>query len=428
MTAWLLVPFAALMMVGIPISLCLLFASFIFTAAWGRVPVSILPKSMFGGVDSFYLLAIPFFILAGNLMNRTGITNRLIRFSDLIVGKIAGGLAQVNIFASIIFASLTGSGVADTTAIGTMLIPAMVKRGFTPEYSAAVTAASSVIGPIIPPSILMVIYSNVIGISLGDLFTAGFAPGIGIAVAMGVIAYYYAKKHNHPIREESISFREALSLTWNALLALLMPLIIIGGILGGIFTPTEAAAVSVLYALIIGFIVFRSLTWKSLFESLLESGRQSGVIMFIIACAAPFGWALTISRIPSIIAAAMLQLTTDKYLLLFIINIFLLFMGMIMETGANCIILAPILAPLAINAGVEPLHFAIVMVVNLNIGMSTPPLGVCLFIAASIAKIKFEALVRAISPFLAAEIVVLFILTYSETIALFVPRMLGYKG
>ena len=428
MAAWLLIPFTTLMMVGIPISMCLLFASYIFMTVWGRVPLSILPKHMFGGVDSYYLLAIPFFILAGNLMNSTGITATLIRLSDLLFGKIAGGLAQVNIYVSVIFASLTGSGVADTTAIGPVLIPAMVKSGFTPQYSAAVTAASSVIGPIIPPSVLMVIYSNTVGISLGDLFTAGFLPGVIIALSLSVIAYYYAKKYNHPVRVEKIPFREASFIILNAMVALLMPIILIGGIFSGVFTPTEAAAVSVFYALLVGRFYFRSLNWKSLSEALIESAHQAGVIMFIIACAAPFGWVLAIVRAPSSIASSMLEITTNKFFLMFLINIFLLFMGMIMETGANCIILAPILAPIAINAGMEPLHFAIVMIVNLNIGLTTPPLGVCMFIAANIAKIKFEALVRAIFPFLVMEIAALFILTYSETIALFIPRLMGYKG
>lgn len=428
MTALLLLPFAACILVGIPISLCLLFATYIFIDVSHRAPMSILPKHLFGGVDNFYLLAIPFFVLAGQLMNRTGITNRLIRFSDLVVGKIAGGLAQVNIFASVIFAGLTGSGVADTSAIGSVLIPAMQKRGFTAEYAAAVTAASSVIGPIIPPSVLMVIYSNVIGMSVGDLFIAGFVPGIGIAVGMGIIAFYYAKKHHHPVREEVIPWKEAFLLTKDALWALLMPVIIISGILGGIFTPTEAAAVSVLYALIVGFFIFRSLTWRDLTESFLESARVSAVILLIISCAAAFGWALTIVRVPSTLAAMMLQLTSNKYLIIFFINIFLLFMGMIMETGANCIILAPILAPVAVGAGMDPLHFAIVMIVNLNIGLATPPLGVCLFVAAPIAKIKLEALSRAITPFLLSEIAVLFLLTYWEGFTLFVPRLLGYQG
>ncbi len=428
MTLWLLIPFAVLIITGIPIAFCLLFATYIFLIAWGRVPTSIIPKHLFGGVDNFYLLAIPFFVLAGQLMNKTGITSRLIRFSDLMVGKVAGGLAQVNVFASVVFAGLTGSGVADTSAIGSVLIPGMQKRGFTAEYAAAITAASSVIGPIIPPSVLMVIYPNVIGISVGDLFTAGIAPGLGIAAALMIMCYYYAKKYKHPVREEKIPFREAVALTLDALVALLMPLIIIGGILGGIFTPTEAAAVSVLYALVVGFFIFRSLTLKDLTDSFLESARVSAVILLIIACAAAFGWSLTVVKVPANLAGLIMGVTGNKYLILFLINLFLLFMGMIMETGANCIILAPILAPLAVNAGVDPLHFAIIMIVNLNIGLATPPFGVCLFVAAPIAKIKLEALAKAITPFLLSEIAVLFLLTYSETFALFIPRLMGYGG
>ena len=428
MTGWLLIPFALLMVLGIPIAFCLLFASYIFLIVWGKVPVGMIPKNLFGGVDNFYLLAIPFFVLAGQLMNMTGITNRLIRFSDLVVGKIAGGLAQANIFASIVFAGLTGSGVADTSAIGSVLIPAMVKRGFSPEYSAAVTAASSVIGPIIPPSVLMVIYANIMGMSVGDLFAAGIAPGLLIGFALMGLSYYFAKKYKHPIREEKITVREAVVLTRDALVALLMPIIIIGGIVGGVFTPTEAAAIAVAYALVVGFFIFRTLKLSDLPVAFLEAAKVSSVILLIIACAAAFGWSLTVVRVPSILARAIIDLTSNKYLILMLINLFLLFMGMIMETGANCIILAPILAPLAVSIGMDPLHFAIVMVVNLNIGLATPPLGVCLFVAAPIAKIKLEKLSRAITPFLLVEIVVLFILTYVEDLALFVPRLLGYGG
>ncbi|MBD3305185.1 TRAP transporter large permease subunit, partial [candidate division KSB3 bacterium] len=210
MIPWILVPFALLMIAGIPIAFCLLFATFIFLQAWGKIPPSIIPKNMFSGIDSFYLLAVPFFVLAGQVMNKSGITGRLVQFSNIVIGKVAGGLAQVNIFASIIFAGLTGSGVADTSAIGSILIPAMEKEGFERDYSAAVTAASSVIGPIIPPSVLMVIYANVMGISVGDLFAGGFIPGISIGIGLMVLCFYYAKKYHHPRRKGTVSFKEFL--------------------------------------------------------------------------------------------------------------------------------------------------------------------------------------------------------------------------
>ncbi|GAK60844.1 TRAP dicarboxylate transporter, DctM subunit [Candidatus Vecturithrix granuli] len=427
MIPWILIPFALLMIAGVPIAFCLLFATFIFLHAWGQIAPTIIPKNMFSGLDSFHLLAVPFFVLAGQVMNRSGITNRLIHFSNIMVGKIPGGLAQVNVFVSIIFAGLTGSGVADTSAIGSILIPAMEKVGFSRQYSAAVTASSSVIGPIIPPSILMVIYANVMGISVGNLFSGGFVPGIMIGIGLMILCFYYAEKYHHPRRTETVSWREILVATKDAILALIMPIIIIGGILGGIFTPTEAAAVAVGYALFIGFFVFCSLKLRDLPDCFLESAKVSGIILLIISCATAFGWALTIVRMPETLAQYIISISVNPYIVMLLINLFLLFMGMIMEVGANVIILAPILAPLAIKLGVDPLHFAIIMIVNLNIGLATPPLGVCLFVAAPLAKISLEDISRAIFPFLLVEIAVLFLLTYLPSLTLLLPRLLmGY--
>ncbi len=428
MAAWLLIPFALLLISGIPIAFCLLFAVFIFMHAWGMIPFSIIPKYMFSGINSFPLLAVPFFILAGQLMNMSGITGRLVEFANVVIGRIHGGLAQVNILASIIFAGLTGAGVADTSAIGSILIPAMEKQGFDRDYSAAVTAASSVIGPIIPPSVLMVIYANVVGISVGDLFSAGFIPGILVGLGLMVLTYYYAKKHHHPRRTERVTLQQFISVTKDALLALLMPTIIVGGILGGIFTPTEAAAVAVAYALFVGFFIFKSLKITDLPGALLESAKTTGIILLIISCATIFGWGLTVLHLPELLANTVLSVTTNPIIVMLFINIFLLFMGMIMEVGANVIILAPVLAPLAIELGIDPLHFALIMIVNLNIGLATPPLGVCLFVAAPIAGTSLEKLSRAIWPFLLIEIIVLLILTYSPSLVLFLPRLFGYGG
>ncbi len=426
MSAWLLIPFFIMLFSNIPIAFCLLFAVFIFMNQWDMIPLSIIPKRMFSGINSFPLLAIPFFVLAGQLMNKSGITKRLVEFANIIIGKVHGGLAQVNILASIIFAGLTGAGVADTSAIGSILIPAMEEQGFEKDYSAAITAASSVIGPIIPPSILMVIYANVVGISVGDLFSAGFVPGLLVGLGLMVLTYYYAKRDNHPRRTESVSLKHALVVTKDGILALIMPTIIIGGIVGGIFTPTEAAAVAVGYALFIGFFVFRTLSLKDLPSALLESVQTTGVILLIISCATVFGWALTILHLPDTLANFVLSITTNQIVILLFINIFLLFMGMIMEVGANVIILAPVLAPIAIQLGIDPLHFAIIMIVNLNIGLATPPLGVCLFVAAPIAKVSLEDISKKIWPFLLIEIAVLLLLTYWPTLVLFLPKLLGY--
>ena len=426
MTGWLLIPFAALLLTGAPIAFALAVASFSFLSAWNTISFDVIPQRMFGGIDSFPLMAIPFFILAGELMNATGITVRLVRFAHLIVGRVPGGLAQANVVASIFFAGLTGAGVADTSAIGSILIPAMVEEGYSPEYSAAVTASSSVIGPIIPPSIVMVIYGSTVGLSIGALFAAGFVPGLLIGLGLMVVCHYYAIKLNHPRRLEPVTIKEFLIGFKDAFIALLMPLIIIGGILSGMFTPTEAAAVAVGYALLAGVFVFRTLTFKSVMECMAKTARTSSIILFIIGSAAVFGWAMTVERVPQQIAELFLSLTDSPAVMLMLINIFLLIMGMFMETGANVIILAPILAPIAAKFGIHPLHFALVMIVNLNIGLATPPLGVCLFVACPIAGVTLEELTKAILPFLLVEVAVLLLITYVPWFILIVPRMLGF--
>lgn len=426
MTGWLLIPFALLLLTGAPIAFALVLAAFSFLSAWGTISFDVIAQKMFGGIDSFPLMAIPFFILAGELMNATGITVRLVRFAGLIVGRVPGGLAQANVVASILFAGLTGAGVADTSAIGSILIPAMIEEGYTPEYSAAVTASSSVIGPIIPPSIVMVIYGSTVGLSIGALFAAGFIPGLLVGLGLMVVCHYYAIKLDHPRRVEPVTVKEFLIGFKDAFIALLMPLIIIGGILSGIFTPTEAAAVAVGYALLAGVFVFNSLTLESVMQCLAKTARTSSIILFIIGCAAVFGWAMTVERVPQQIAALFLSITDSPTVMLMLINIFLLIMGMFMETGANVIILAPILAPIAIKFGIHPLHFALVMIVNLNIGLATPPLGVCLFVACPIAGVTLEELTKAILPFILVEIAVLLLITYVPWLVLIVPRMLGF--
>lgn len=428
MVGLLLIPFALLLLMGMPIAFCLLFGILIFMHVWGGIPLSIIPKHIFNGMDSFPQLAIPFFVLAGQLMNKTGITKSLVDFSNIIIGRVWGGLAQVNILASILFAGITGSGVADTSALGSILIPAMEKEGFKRDYSAAVTAASSVIGPIIPPSILMVIYGNLMGMSIGELFAAGFIPGLLIGLGLMILSYYYAKKYNHPRRTEKVTFKEFKLVFKDAVFAIIMPLIIIGGILFGIFTPTEAAAVAVGYSLVVGFFIFRTLKLRDLPECLIETAKTTSFIMLIIGCATAFGWGMSVVHMPEMIANFFLSITTNKYLILLLINVLLLFMGMIMETGANVIILAPILAPLALKLGVDPLHFALIMIVNLNIGLATPPLGVCLFAASSISNLSIEKISKAIFPFLLVEVFVLFLLTYIPALTLVVPRLLGFGG
>jgi tripartite ATP-independent transporter DctM subunit len=381
---------------------------------------------LYGGIDNYTLLALPFFILAGNLMNHTGITKDLVNLARLLVGRVRGALAQVNIVVSIIFAGLTGAAVADTAAIGSILVPAMVEEGYSPEYSAAVTATSSIIGPIIPPSIIMVIYSSVTGESVGALFMGGFIPGLLVAASLMVLAYYYAVKNNHPKRTERIERKEAMQIIKRSVVALCVPVIIIGGILSGMFTPTEAAAIACFYAFLVGIFYYRALTAKNMIDSLIGAGIVSATILFIISTSQVFSMVLTLERIPEHIAQVMTTVVPNKYIFLLIVNILLFFMGMIMETGASVILLAPILLPVAISFGIHPLHFALVMLVNLNVGLATPPVGVCLFTVSPIAKVSLEKIIPKAMPFVMAEMVAVFLITYIPDLILLLPRLTGF--
>ncbi len=421
---WVLaISFITFLLLGIPIAFVLGLTSFVALLYTGNIPFLLMPKEMFSGTDSFPLLAVPFFILAGNLMNAGGITRRLIHFCNILLGYVRGGLALVNVVASMFFAGITGAAVADTSALGSILIPAMTERRYDKDFSAAVTAASSTVGPIIPPSIPMVILGTVGELSIGALFLAGVIPGMMVGLALLGIAYWISHKRNYP-KEPIKSLQEFFYGLKDALLALLMPAIILGGILGGIFTPTEAAAVAVAYAFIISFLVYREIRLRDLPRILIDSIVTTSIIMFVIANSAIFGWILANHQVPQIVAKTFLSITTNKWVLLFLINLFLLFIGTFMETTASLIILTPILLPLAVKVGIDPIHFGLVMVLNLVIGLITPPLGVCLFIACSIAKITLEQIVKAILPFLLAAIGVLFIVTYIPPLSLWIPRML----
>lgn len=407
---------------GIPIAFVLGLTSLVGLLYSGEVPLLLIPKQMFSGTDSFPLLAVPFFILAGNLMNIGGITQRLVHFCNILLGYVRGGLALVNVVASMFFAGITGAAVADTSALGSILIPAMVREKYDRDFSAAVTAASSTVGPIIPPSIPMVILGTVGELSIGALFLAGVIPGILVGLSLLGVAYYISCKRDYP-KEPRKSLREFLLGLKDALFALLMPAIILGGILGGVFTPTEAAVVAVVYAFLVSFLVYRELRWRDLPRVLIDSVVTTSLIMFVIANCAIFGWILANHQIPQAIAHLFLSITANPWVLLLLINLFLLFVGMFMETTASLIILTPILLPLAVKVGLDPIHFGLVMVLNLVIGLITPPLGVCLFIACGIAKITLEQIVRAILPFLIAAIGVLFLVSYLPDLVFFLPRM-----
>jgi tripartite ATP-independent transporter DctM subunit len=422
----LFVVFIGAMVIGIPIAFVLGASSLYYFLFLGNIPLSMIGQKMYSGIDNYILLAIPFFILAGELMNRSKITDALISFSNILVGRIPGALAQINIVASVFFAGITGSGVADTAALGSILIPAMEKEGYTPEYAAAVTVASSVIGPIIPPSVVMVIYSMATGESVGALFAAGYVPGLLVALVLMILSYVYAKKYNHPRRTNKLPMKEVLYTLKESIIGMMCPVVLVVGIFSGMFTPTEAAVIACIYAIVAGLFLLKTMSLKDVFDSFVSSAVASSVTLLVIAMANLFGQVLAIERIPSLIANFMLGLTSNKYVFLLLLNLFLLFMGMIMDPGASVLILAPIFLPIALTLGIQPLHFAIVMLVNLNLGLITPPVGTCLYVAAPIAKISLERLSKAVLPFVLMEIVALMIMTFVPEVILFLPRLLGY--
>ncbi len=420
---WVLgISFLTFLVLGVPVAFVLGLTSLVGLLYLGHIPLLLVPKQMFSGVDSFPLLAVPFFILAGNLMNTGGITKRLIHFCKILLGHVRGGLSLVNVVASMFFGGITGAAVADTSALGTILIPAMVKEKYDRNFSAAVTAASSTVGPIIPPSIPMVILGTVGEVSIGALFLAGVIPGALVGLSLLAVAYVISVRNNYP-KEKRASVKEFFYGLKDAVLALLMPAIIMGGILGGIFTPTEAAVVAVFYAFLVSVLIYREIRWKDIPKIFIDSVVTTSIIMLVIANSAILGWILANQKIPQVVAEIFLSISSNKWVILLLINLFLLFLGTFMETTASLIILTPILLPLAVKLGIDPIHFGLVMVLNLVIGLITPPLGVCLFIACSIARITLEDIVKAIAPFLIAAIAVLFIVTYIPELVLWLPRM-----
>jgi tripartite ATP-independent transporter DctM subunit len=424
-TSLLAVVFLITLAFGFPVAICLGLTSLV--ALWSKgIMLAVMAQRIFTGIDSFPLMAVPFFVLAGELMNRGGTTRRLIDFANVLVGRIPGGLAHTNIVASMFFGGISGSAVADAAAMGTILVPGMVSKGFQPGFSAAVTAASSTVGPIIPPSIFMVIMGVTTGLSIGGLFASGIIPGLLLGFSMMALSYFMAIRHHFPRETVPFNFSTVGRAFLSAGPALLAPVIILGGILGGIFTATEAAAVAVLYAFILGVFVYRELSLREMVDIFVQSGTTTAVLLLIIGMANIFAWVLTADQIPSRIAQAMLSITDNRYLILLLMNIFLLFIGMFLEGGAAIIILAPTLLAVAKAVGIVPLHFGFIMVLNIVVGLLTPPLGVCLFVVSGVTGLDFSTIIRSVLPFLALEIGVLLLVTYLPGLILYVPRLLGY--
>ncbi|MGR4001101.1 MAG: TRAP transporter large permease [Alphaproteobacteria bacterium] len=419
--------FVSLILLGMPIGFAIGLAGLAGLASIGGVEfLAIGPSKIFNGLNIFPFLAMPFFILAGDIMNHTGITDQLVRLAQSLVGRFRGGLAHTNMVASVLFAGLTGSATADAAAFGRTLVPAMMRRGYPRDYACAVTAAGSIIGPTIPPSGLMVIYGSLMGVSIGGLFAAGILPGLAVCVVCMTVIALGAKRQGLPQAERAAPPREIFTTFLSSIPALMMPVIILGGILGGIFTPTEAAAVAVAYALFVGTVLYRAITPRDLFHMLVRTARITGVIFVIIAFAGILGWWMSFERIPQAVAAAILALADSQFAIISLIILLLLGVGMIMDITAILIILAPILVPLAEGVGMEPIHAGIIFILALNISLMTPPVGACLFVLSSVTGEKLERIAVKLLPFLAAEVAILFLFAFWKDAALLLPRAFGF--
>ncbi|MCD1620448.1 TRAP transporter large permease [Salipiger marinus] len=423
MEVWILFAvFVGGLVVGIPVAITLGLSSLVYLLMSGIPPV-VMPQKMYAGMDVFVLLSIPGFILAGNLMNQGGITNRIIRFAQALIGWVRGGLGLTNIAASMLFGGITGTAVADAASIGGVMIPGMKKAGYPAAFSAAVTAASSTVGPIIPPSVPMIIVGALSGISVGKMFLAGAVPGILMGLAMMVTAYWISRRNNHP-REAWAGWGEVARSFAGAFWALFMTFLIVYGLLSGLSTPTETAVVASVYALLVGVLIYRELRLRALPGIIIESAVSAAGILALVGFANVFGWILVSERIPQAIADGVLGITDNKFLVILIINLLLLFVGMFMETIAALIILFVPLLSLAEAVGIDPLHFATFAVLNLMIGLTTPPVGVCLFVCAGIARLPLAPVVVAIVPFLLTNILVLLLVSYIPALATWLPNTL----
>lgn len=417
---WTLIAFFAMFFLNVPVAFGLIASSTFYLFLKGIDPLMVTQK-LIGGMDSFILLAIPLFILAAELMNTTGLTKKIFRFAGALVGRIPGSLAHTNILASMIFAGMSGSSAADAAGLGTMEIEAMNEDGYDPAFSAAVTAASSTIGPIIPPSIPMVVYGSIAGVSVGKLFMGGAIPGLIMGLSMMVICYFTALKHNyHSVG--AVSLRDFLKILQDSIWGLMAPAILLGGIYLGLFTPTEAAAVAAIYALLVGLLIYKELNLKVIRQILIKTVIGSTTVGFIIGAASLFGWVIANEGIPALLTQAFLSFTQNKYLILLIINILFFILGCFMEINAIMLLFLPIIIPVVSSVGIDLVHFGIVTVLNMMIGTLTPPFGMMTYIVTGIAKVPMTRVIREITPFIIVLILVLAVITYVPDIVMWLPN------
>lgn len=413
-----------LFLVGIPICFSLGLVS-IFGMVQGATPMIVVIQRLFTGADSTALIAIPLFILAGGLMVQGGISNRIVSFADALIGHFPSGLALVSILACMFFAAITGSAIAATAAIGGIMIPIMREKNYEDTFSAPLIACGGSIGPIIPPSIPLLLYGTMANVSVGKLFIGGFIPGIIMGVGLMIYSYFVGKKRHYVGREKKASREEILRTGKDALLALIMPIIIIGGILSGIFTATESGAIACAYAIIIGGLVYRELKLENMFSLFVDCAKSTGQVLVVVACASLFTWVITVAQVPQTVSALLSDSIHSRVILLLVINIILLIAGTFIDTTSALVIFTPLFLPLVQAMGIDLIHFGLVMAVNLTIGMCTPPLGVCLFVAGSIAKVSLKEQMKDLLPMLGVLLVVLLIITYIPQTVTFLPNLVG---
>ena len=412
-----------LIIIGTPVGIALAGSSLAFILVTAQVPDVVVIHRMINGVDSFPLLAVPFFILAGNLMNTAGITNRIFAFARALVGWMRGGLGHVNIGASVIFAGMSGAAVADAGGLGAIEIKAMRDAKYDPDFAVGVTAASSTIGPIIPPSLPMVIYGVVAGASIGQLFAAGFIPGLLMAVSLMVMVAWYAKRRKYP-RDQAFQLPLLFASFRSAFLSLLTPVIIVGGILFGVFTPTEAAIAACAWALFLGIVVYRTLTWRRFLRVSFDTIETTSVVLFIVAGASIFAWILTSNRVTEQFADLILLISENPIIVLALMNVILIIAGCFLETVAAITILVPVLLPIAVHVGVDPVHFGVIMVLNLMIGLLTPPIGMVLYVLSRVSNVPFERCLSATVPFLVPLVAVLLLVTFVPEVSMWLPTLI----
>ncbi len=419
--------FFTLLALGMPVGIVLGVAGLVGIMDMGGGPfLQMVPARFFSGLDLFPFLAMPFFILAGEIMNRTGMTYSLVRLALALVGWLRGGMAHSNMVASVLFAGLTGSATADAAAFGNTLVPAMKRGGYSGPFACAVTAAGSIIGPIIPPSTLAIIYGAIMGVSIAGLFAAGIIPGLLLCASGMIVIAMLGRRLNLPKGEGGIDLCEVWTAFKESFVALVLPVFILVAILGGWATPTEASALAVFYSLMVGVFYYRNITFSALYEMLARTAVLTGIIFVIIASATILGWWLTINQIPQLIASGFLTISENPAVIIAMLLLLLLMVGLFMDINAALIILAPVLAPLTLAIGLDPVHAGIIIILSLSISLMTPPVGACLFVLASVTGEKVEAITKALWPFILAQIGVLILVAYWSPIALFIPRWLGF--